>query len=49
MKTFFANYLLKTDKNKLLGINPMGLSSPMADSIDIIALWKVKKGQVSTQ
>ena len=27
--------------NKLIGINPMGLSSPMYDSIDIITLKKV--------
>ena len=39
----FVNYLLKTFTNELVGINPMGLSAPKSEYLEIISLQPVKK------
>ena len=33
---------VKDNQNQLLGIDPMGLSAPRSDSLEIIALYQVK-------
>ena len=36
-------YCLADSKNKFLGINPIGISDPREDSLEIITLQEVKK------
>ena len=41
-RQFFCKWFVIDNYNKLLGVKPMGLSSPRFDSIDIIALSALK-------
>ena len=42
-RRMFCKLFVKENCNKLLGINPMGLSEPRSDCLEIIAVQPVKK------
>ena len=48
-RQIMCQLFVKDNQNKLLGINPMGLTAPRADFFEIIALHPVKHCYVLTQ